>query len=76
LAHERLLIDSALTESPGRHRRVCVTGVSEADSEVTIKFEPTEAGVWCERCGRRAPDRLDPKASDRLDPKSVGPHME
>ena len=33
---------------------VGVIGVSEADGEVTIEVETTEAGAWCERCACRA----------------------
>ena len=33
---------------------VRVTGVSEADGEVTIEVETTEARAWCQRCGCRA----------------------
>jgi transposase len=33
---------------------VRVTGVSEADGEVTIEIETTEPRAWCERCGCRA----------------------
>ena len=31
---------------------VRVTGVSEADGEVTIEVETTESRAWCRRCGR------------------------
>ena len=33
---------------------VRVTGVSEANGEVTIEVETTEPRAWCERCGCRA----------------------
>ena len=33
---------------------VRVTGVSEADGEVTIEVETIDAFAWCERCGCRA----------------------
>ncbi len=33
---------------------VRVTGVSEADGEVTIEIETTESRAWCRRCGCRA----------------------
>ncbi len=33
---------------------VRVTGVFEADGEVTIEVETTEPRAWCERCGCRA----------------------
>ena len=33
---------------------VRVTGVREADGEVTIEVETTEARAWCQRCGCRA----------------------
>lgn len=33
---------------------VRITGVCEADGEVTIEVETIEAFAWCERCGCRA----------------------
>ena len=33
---------------------VRVTGMREADGEVTIEVETTEPRAWCERCGCRA----------------------